>query len=65
MVQNCRFSYKSMKKKSKKNLYILIYTYIANIVCKKWFLFQVEIKEKCCLSPYNGPKQQMKPHPTR
>ena len=42
---------------------------MANIVCKKCFLFQVEIKKKCywkCwLSPSNRPNQQIKPYPTR
>ena len=43
--------------------------YIANIVCKKGVLFQVEIKKKVLLnmlikSVYR-PNQQIKPHPTR
>ena len=41
---------------------------MANIVCKKWFLFQDEIKKKyywkCWLSPSNRPNQQIKPHST-
>ena len=42
--------------------------YRANIVCKKWFLFQVEIKKKCywnCwFGPSNRPNQQIKLQPT-
>ena len=38
---------------------------MTNIVCKKWFLFQVEIKKKCyincCLCPSNGHRRQTKP----
>ena len=42
--------------------------YTAKIVCKKWFLFQVEMKKrywKCWLRPSNRPNQQINPYPTR
>ena len=32
--------------------------YRANIVCKKWFLFQVEIKKKCYWNCWFGPSNQ-------
>ena len=37
---------------------------MANIVYKKWFLFQVEVKKKCWLGPCNRPNQHIKLHPT-
>ena len=41
---------------------------MTNIVCKKWFLFSVEIKTKCCwtccLGTSNRPRQQIKLHRT-
>ena len=50
-----------------KNLYGNIF--LANIVCKKWFFIQVEIKKKyywnCCLCPSNGHRRQFHVDPNQ